>query len=183
MILPSAAPMILTGLQIALAAAFSTVVSAELLASTDGLGWMVISASTFLRNDIIILCILVLGGLGVGLAALLRAAGPPLRPLARPGVRRPIPAWAVTLACPCWPLAALWVGITSGGLVRDLFLPGPSDLWDGFMELVDDGYRGRPLLLHVGMSLFRVLTGFLTGAVAGTLLGLAHGLLAAGSTP
>lgn len=73
-ILPSALPMILTGLQIALAAAFSTVVSAELLASTDGLGWMVISASTFLRNDIIILCILVLGGLGVGLAALLRAA-------------------------------------------------------------------------------------------------------------
>ncbi len=73
-ILPSSAPMILTGLQIALAAAFSTVVSAELLASTDGLGWMVISASTFLRNDIIILCILVLGGLGVGLAAMLRAA-------------------------------------------------------------------------------------------------------------
>ena len=73
-ILPSAAPMIMTGLQIALAAAFSTVVSAELLASTDGLGWMVISASTFLRNDIIILCILVLGLLGVGLAALLRWA-------------------------------------------------------------------------------------------------------------
>ena len=71
-ILPSAAPMILTGLQIALAAAFSTVVSAELLASTDGLGWMVISASAFLRNDIIILCILVLGGLGVALAAMLR---------------------------------------------------------------------------------------------------------------
>jgi taurine transport system permease protein len=73
-ILPSAAPMIMTGLQIALAAAFSTVVSAELLASTDGLGWMVISASTFLRNDIIILCILILGLLGVALASLLRAA-------------------------------------------------------------------------------------------------------------
>jgi taurine transport system permease protein len=72
-ILPSAAPMVMTGMQIALAAAFSTVVSAELLAATDGLGWMVISASTFLRNDIIILCILVLGGLGVGLAAALRA--------------------------------------------------------------------------------------------------------------
>jgi taurine transport system permease protein len=71
-ILPSAAPMVMTGLQIALAAAFSTVVSAELLAATDGLGWMVISASTFLRNDIIILCILVLGLLGVALAAMLR---------------------------------------------------------------------------------------------------------------
>ena len=71
-ILPSAAPMIFTGLQIALAAAFSTVVSAELLAATDGLGWMVISASTFLRNDIIILCIIILGLLGVALAGMLR---------------------------------------------------------------------------------------------------------------
>ncbi len=72
-ILPSALPMVFTGLQIALAAAFSTVVSAELLAATDGLGWMVISASTFLRNDIIILCILILGALGIILASLLRA--------------------------------------------------------------------------------------------------------------
>ncbi len=67
-VLPSAAPMILTGLQIALAAAFSTVVSAELMAATDGLGWMVISASHFLRNDVIILCILLLGLMGVTLA-------------------------------------------------------------------------------------------------------------------
>ena len=71
-VLPSAAPMVFTGLQIALAAAFSTVVSAELMAATDGLGWMVISASHFLRNDIILLCILVLGLLGVGLAWALR---------------------------------------------------------------------------------------------------------------
>ncbi len=71
-VLPSAAPMVFTGLQIALAAAFSTVVSAELMAATDGLGWMVISASHFLRNDVIILCILVLGFLGVGLAWALR---------------------------------------------------------------------------------------------------------------
>lgn len=71
-VLPSAAPMILTGLQIALAAAFSTVVSAELMAATDGLGWMVISASHFLRNDVIIVCILILGLLGATLAWALR---------------------------------------------------------------------------------------------------------------
>jgi len=71
-VFPSAAPMVLTGLQVVLAAAFSTVVSAELLAATDGLGWMVISASHFLRNDVIVLCILLLGGLGVLLAWLMR---------------------------------------------------------------------------------------------------------------
>ena len=72
-VLPSAAPMVLTGLQVALAAAFSTVVSAELMAANNGLGWMVISASYYLRNDIIILCILLLGGMGVALAWSLRA--------------------------------------------------------------------------------------------------------------
>ncbi len=71
-VLPSAAPMVLTGLQIALAAAFSTVVSAELMAATDGLGWMVISASTFLRNDIVVLCILLPGAIGMLLAWALR---------------------------------------------------------------------------------------------------------------
>jgi taurine transport system permease protein len=64
-ILPSALPMIFTGARIALAVAFSTVVAAELMAATDGLGWMVFSASRFLRNDVIILGILVLGIMGV----------------------------------------------------------------------------------------------------------------------
>ena len=67
-VLPSAAPMVLTGLQVALAAAFSTVVSAELMAATNGLGWMVISASAFLRSDVIVLCILILGAMGITLA-------------------------------------------------------------------------------------------------------------------
>ncbi len=74
-------------------------------------------------------------------------------------------------------VAALWIGVTSGGLVRDLFLPGPVDVWDGLMELLQDGYKGRPLLEHIGISLFRVLTGFLSGAAVGTLLGLGMGYM------
>jgi taurine transport system permease protein len=64
-IFPSALPMVFTGARIALAAAFSTVVAAELMAATDGLGWMVFSASRFLRNDVIVVGILVLGILGI----------------------------------------------------------------------------------------------------------------------
>ncbi len=64
-ILPSALPLIFTGARIALAVTFSTVVAAELMAATNGLGWMVFSASHFLRNDIIILGIIVLGILGI----------------------------------------------------------------------------------------------------------------------
>jgi taurine transport system permease protein len=72
-VLPSALPSVFTGLRIALAAAFSTVVAAELMTATDGLGWMVLSASRFLRSDVILLGILVLGLAGMALSwALLR---------------------------------------------------------------------------------------------------------------
>ena len=67
-VLPSALPMILTGLRISLAGTFSTVVAAELMAASNGLGWMVFSASQFLRTDIMMMGILVLGVLGMALS-------------------------------------------------------------------------------------------------------------------
>ena len=70
-VLPSALPMIFTGARIALAVAFSTVVAAELMAATDGLGWMVFSASHFLRNDIILMAVILLGLLGLSLNRLM----------------------------------------------------------------------------------------------------------------
>jgi taurine transport system permease protein len=70
-LLPAALPTISTGLRIALAAAFSTVVAAELMAGSDGLGWMIFSASQFLRNDLILLGIIILGILGMLLNTLL----------------------------------------------------------------------------------------------------------------
>ena len=70
-VFPAALPMIFTGLRIALAAAFSTVVAAELMAANDGLGWMIFSAEKFLRNDIIVLGIIILGLLGMALNGML----------------------------------------------------------------------------------------------------------------
>jgi hypothetical protein len=53
--------------------------------------------------------------------------------------------------------------------VQDLFLPGPGEFWSGFVDLVTTGYKGRPLLSHIGFSLEHVLAGFVTGTVAATL--------------
>ena len=64
-VLPSSLPALFTGLRIALAAAYSTVVASELLAANDGLGWMVLSGSHFLRNDIVLLGIIILGLAGM----------------------------------------------------------------------------------------------------------------------
>jgi taurine transport system permease protein len=65
---PASLPIIFTGMSIALAGAFSSVVAAELMAASDGLGWMVFSASRFLRNDVVMLGIILLGLSGMALA-------------------------------------------------------------------------------------------------------------------
>lgn len=53
-ILPGAVPSILTGTRIALGAGWSTLVAAELIAATRGLGFMIQSAAQFLVTDIVI---------------------------------------------------------------------------------------------------------------------------------
>jgi taurine transport system permease protein len=72
-------------------------------------------------------------------------------------------------------VGALWVTLTASGVVSDLFLPGPVLLWAGLVDLVENGYRSRSLWEHAALSLKRVLLGFATGAMVGTLLGLAMG--------
>jgi len=60
-ILPSALPDILTGMRIAIGFGWSTLVAAEMVAANVGLGQMVLNASNFLRTDIVIMGIIVIG--------------------------------------------------------------------------------------------------------------------------
>ncbi len=79
-ILPSALPEILTGLRIGLGVGWSTLVAAELIAATSGLGFMVQSAAQFLVTDVVLLGILVIAliafAMEMGLRALQRKLVP-----------------------------------------------------------------------------------------------------------
>ena len=44
-----------------------------------------------------------------------------------------------------------------------------------FVDLLRNGYQGKPLYEHMGISLFRTLSGFIAGAVVGVPLGLLSG--------
>ena len=72
-------------------------------------------------------------------------------------------------------IVLVWVAVTRLGLVRDLFLPSPALLWAGFVDLLENGYKSRTLWEHAALSLERVLGGFMTGAMVGTMLGLGMG--------
>lgn len=60
-ILPSAMPEVLVGMRIAIGFGWTTLVAAEMVASNVGLGQMVLNASNFLRTDIVIMGIMVIG--------------------------------------------------------------------------------------------------------------------------
>ena len=71
-LLPSALPEILTGIRIALGAGWSTLVAAELVAASQGLGFMIESAAQFLVTDVVIVGILVISALAFAFEASLR---------------------------------------------------------------------------------------------------------------
>ena len=60
-IIPASMPEILTGMRIAIGFGFTTLVAAEMVAATAGLGQMVLNASNFLRTDVVIMGIVVIG--------------------------------------------------------------------------------------------------------------------------
>ncbi|HYT96064.1 MAG TPA: ABC transporter permease subunit [Casimicrobiaceae bacterium] len=60
-VIPAAMPEILTGMRIAIGFGWSTLVAAEMVAATAGLGQMVLNASNFLRTDVVIMGIVVIG--------------------------------------------------------------------------------------------------------------------------
>jgi len=69
--IPTSLPMLLTGLRVALGAAWTTLIAAELLASTRGVGFMIQQSRGLFRPDIIIVGMITIGGVGALLAKLI----------------------------------------------------------------------------------------------------------------
>ena len=72
-IIPSALPEILTGIRIGLGVGWSTLVAAELIAATEGLGFMVQSAAQFLVTDVVLVGIFLIALIAFALELGLRA--------------------------------------------------------------------------------------------------------------
>ncbi|ALD93334.1 TauT family ABC transporter permease [Cupriavidus gilardii CR3] len=71
-VLPAALPDILTGMRIAIGFGWTTLVAAEMVAATAGLGQMVLNASNFLRTDVVVMGIVLIGLIAYGFDLLMR---------------------------------------------------------------------------------------------------------------
>ncbi|WP_050183548.1 ABC transporter permease [Domibacillus robiginosus] len=80
---------------------------------------------------------------------------------------------ALTIFSPLF-LLLIWEFLSRSGLMDARFFPPPTTIATAFVELTVSG----ELFEHIQISLFRILAGFLLGAVPGIILGLFMGLYA-----
>jgi taurine transport system permease protein len=73
-VFPSCLPDIFTGMRVSIGFTYTTLVAAEMVAATSGIGWVVLDASKFLRSDVIFMGIIVMGLTGIALDRLIRMA-------------------------------------------------------------------------------------------------------------
>lgn len=71
-ILPSCLPNVFTGLRTAIGVGYSTLVAAEMVAAATGIGWLVVDAGNWFRNDLIFVGIFVMGFTGIFIDWILR---------------------------------------------------------------------------------------------------------------
>ncbi len=81
--LPNAIPQILVGLRLGLGGSWMAVVAAELIAATSGIGYRMSSARSNMQSSVVIVCMIVVGAVGVlmdkGIGVLFTALTPWLR--------------------------------------------------------------------------------------------------------
>lgn len=72
-------------------------------------------------------------------------------------------------------LIAAWIIITEMEVVPEFFVPKPVNVVRAFVRSMTEGYRGRTLVVHLGNSLARVLSGYSLAVLTAVPLGLAMG--------
>jgi taurine transport system permease protein len=60
--------------------------------------------------------------------------------------------------------------------MENIWLPSPESVWNRLINVASEGYQNVTLAEHLSFSLFRVVVGFLLGAIVGIPLGYAMGL-------
>lgn len=73
-------------------------------------------------------------------------------------------------------LLLVWILATVFQWVEPFFWPGIDATWNRLVKLVSEGFRNTSLWEHIGISVYRVMSGVIYGSLVGIPLGFAMGL-------
>ncbi|WP_409567257.1 ABC transporter permease [Pseudomonas sp.] len=171
LLLPAALPSFLAGVRLALAAGWTSLLAVELLASSEGIGYLMVWGRQLFMLDLVLLCIVVIGVIGAlmdrGFTALERRALYWPQPATGERAQGPIARGASSLIVPVL-LLALWQITVSVGWVDRNILASPLNVLTSLGAGLADG----SLVEALRLSLQRALTGLLFGGVAGLVVGM-----------
>lgn len=175
LVLPALFPYVMTGVRLALSQGWVTLMAVELLASSEGLGYLLVESRQLFMMDQVYICIAVIGVLGyAGEKLLLWLSHRWIRWPS--GVSGAVTQPAVPAVDPYgWILPVLLIGgwqwASASGWLNSVFFPAPRVVIRTLITGLQDG----PLAQDLGVSIMRMLRGFFLGALAGVLCGLLSG--------
>jgi len=180
LVLPAALPAFMAGVRLALAAGWTSLLAVELLASSEGIGYLMVWARQLFMLDIVFVCIVVIGliGLvmdrGIGLLDRKLVHWPhPATAEIRRGPRyqgwQRLQPWLLPLS-----LLALWQWANHEQWVDPNILVSPLAVLETTWNGVLDGTLVNGMALSLGRTLGGLVLGGGLGFALGLLLGLSH---------
>lgn len=181
LVLPAALPAFLTGVRQALAQGWLTLIAVELLASSEGIGYLMVYGRQMFQLDVVFVCIVTIGLTGFAIDQgvqwldrwLVRwpheAPGARIATAQR-GVRRGLQRYARGAALPAL-ILALWALVAQLHGVDANLLPAPGVVLQSALDDAKSGALPAPL----AHTLARAGEGLTVGALAGLALGIALG--------
>ncbi|MFJ2691195.1 ABC transporter permease [Pseudomonas sp. NPDC087336] len=180
LVLPAALPAFMAGVRLALAAGWTSLLAVELLASSEGIGFLMVWARQLFMLDIVFVCIVVIGLIGVvmdrGIGLLDKKLVHWPHPATAEIRRGPkyqgwqrLQPWLLPLALLLvWQLATNQQWVDANILVSPLVVLATT--WSGLL----DGTLISGMALSLGRTLGGLLLGGGLGFALGLLLGLSH---------
>ncbi|MET0533279.1 MAG: ABC transporter permease subunit [Steroidobacter sp.] len=177
LVIPAGLPAFITGLRLALAQAWVSLLAVELLASSEGIGYLMVWGRQLFMLDIVFVCIIVIALVGWVMDRGIqtfdrvlirwpRAATPELTWSRSKGYARLLP-WLLPLT-----LLVMWQWASTRGIVDPNLLPAPTTVLAELRVGLLDG----TLLNALSHSFARALAGLLLGGGIGVTLGLLLGM-------
>jgi len=175
LVLPGALPSFLAGVRLALATGWTSLLAVELLASSEGIGYLMVWGRQLFMLDVVFVCILLIGLVGASMDYAFTRLERRLLYWPQPatGEQRPgqVPRGWQSLLLPL-ALLALWQASNSFGWVDSNILTSPLDVVRSLVDGLSDGSLPEAM----ARSLRRTLSGLLIGGGAGFTVGLLLGL-------
>jgi sulfonate transport system permease protein len=177
LIVPSAMPAFLTGLRLGLAQAWVSLVAVELLASSEGIGFLMVWGRQLFQLDVVFVCMIVIGAVGLTMDLILQVIEPWVVRWPSPAISRLRDAAIGKDRRLAWMLPAgllvIWIAVSLAGKIDARLLPAPTTIAVTLFGGIADGSMPSALVA----SLARSCLGLAIGGAVGLGVGLAMGLV------